>query len=81
MEIFSNLALGFETALSLNNLFYCLIGVFLGTAVGVLPGLGHWPLKRALKPVREAVEGREAHKPLSAEPPKTFNLAHSFADT
>ena len=40
MEIFSNLALGFETALTLTNLFYCLIGVFVGTAVGVLPGLG-----------------------------------------
>jgi putative tricarboxylic transport membrane protein len=40
MEILSNLALGFDTALSLNNLLYCLIGVFLGTAIGVLPGLG-----------------------------------------
>jgi TctA family transporter len=40
MELFSNLALGLETALHLNNLLYCLIGVILGTAVGVLPGLG-----------------------------------------
>jgi TctA family transporter len=40
MEIFSNLALGFETAFTLTNLLYCLIGVFVGTAVGVLPGLG-----------------------------------------
>jgi putative tricarboxylic transport membrane protein len=40
MEILSNLALGFDTALTLTNLFYCLIGVFLGTAIGVLPGLG-----------------------------------------
>ncbi len=40
MEIFSNLGLGLETALTLTNLFYCLIGVFVGTAVGVLPGLG-----------------------------------------
>jgi putative tricarboxylic transport membrane protein len=40
MEILSNLALGFDTALSLSNLLYCLIGVFLGTAIGVLPGLG-----------------------------------------
>ncbi|GIZ53009.1 tripartite tricarboxylate transporter permease [Noviherbaspirillum aridicola] len=40
MELFSNLALGFETALTLSNLLYCLIGVFFGTAVGVLPGLG-----------------------------------------
>jgi TctA family transporter len=40
MEILHFLALGFDTALSINNLFYCLIGVFLGTAIGVLPGLG-----------------------------------------
>jgi len=40
MELFSNLALGLETAFSLQNLFYCLVGVFVGTAVGVLPGLG-----------------------------------------
>src|SRR5688500_1179017 len=40
MEILSNLALGFETALTLTNLLYCLMGVFFGTAVGVLPGLG-----------------------------------------
>ena len=40
MELFSNLALGLETALSVQNLFYCLVGVFVGTAVGVLPGLG-----------------------------------------
>ena len=40
MEIFSYLALGLETAFTLTNLFYCLVGVFVGTAVGVLPGLG-----------------------------------------
>lgn len=40
MDIFSNLALGFDTAFTLANLFYCLLGVFVGTAVGVLPGLG-----------------------------------------
>lgn len=40
MEILSNLSLGLETAFTLTNLFYCLIGVFFGTAVGVLPGLG-----------------------------------------
>ncbi len=40
MEIFANLALGLETAFTLQNLLYCLIGVFVGTAVGVLPGLG-----------------------------------------
>lgn len=40
MDIFSNLLLGFETAGTLYNLLYCFIGVFLGTAIGVLPGLG-----------------------------------------
>jgi len=40
MEILSNLGLGLETAFTLTNLFYCLAGVFFGTAVGVLPGLG-----------------------------------------
>lgn len=40
MEIIQNLALGFQTALTLTNVFYCLVGVFLGTAIGVLPGLG-----------------------------------------
>ena len=40
MEIFANLGLGLETAFNLQNLFYCLVGVFVGTAVGVLPGLG-----------------------------------------
>jgi TctA family transporter len=36
----SNLWLGFQTALSLENLLYCLIGVSLGTFIGVLPGIG-----------------------------------------
>jgi putative tricarboxylic transport membrane protein len=40
MELFSNLALGFATAGTLENLLYCFIGVFLGTAIGVLPGIG-----------------------------------------
>ena len=40
MELLDNLGLGFETALSPWNLLYCFIGVLLGTAVGVLPGLG-----------------------------------------
>lgn len=40
MDIFSNLLLGFQTAGTLYNLLYCFIGVFLGTAIGVLPGLG-----------------------------------------
>ncbi|MDH4133350.1 MAG: tripartite tricarboxylate transporter permease [Gammaproteobacteria bacterium] len=40
MDIFSNLALGFDTAFTLTNLIYCFAGVLLGTLIGVLPGLG-----------------------------------------
>jgi len=40
MEIFNNLIYGFQVALSLQNLLYCFIGVVVGTAIGVLPGIG-----------------------------------------
>ena len=39
-DIISNLALGFSTAVSPINLFYCFIGVLVGTLIGVLPGIG-----------------------------------------
>ncbi|WP_138423497.1 tripartite tricarboxylate transporter permease [Maritimibacter alexandrii] len=37
---FDHLLLGFSEAFTLTNLWYCFIGVLLGTLVGVLPGLG-----------------------------------------
>jgi putative tricarboxylic transport membrane protein len=40
MELFDNLWLGFATAMSPENLMFCLIGVLLGTLIGVLPGIG-----------------------------------------
>ena len=40
MELLDNLALGFQTALTLQNLAYALFGSILGTLIGVLPGLG-----------------------------------------
>lgn len=40
METFALLAQGLLIALEPSNLFYALIGVTLGTAVGVLPGIG-----------------------------------------
>ncbi|MDR6756416.1 TctA family transporter [Mycoplana sp. BE70] len=40
MELLDHLALGFATALTLNNLFYAFVGCLLGTLIGVLPGLG-----------------------------------------
>jgi putative tricarboxylic transport membrane protein len=40
MDMLSNLWMGLTIASSITNLGYCLLGVFLGTAIGVLPGLG-----------------------------------------
>ncbi|MCU0561817.1 MAG: tripartite tricarboxylate transporter permease [Desulfobacterales bacterium] len=40
MELLSNLALGFQTAVSPLNLLYCLVGALIGTLIGVLPGIG-----------------------------------------
>ena len=40
MELLANLALGFDTALTLQNLLYCFAGVLIGTLIGVLPGIG-----------------------------------------
>ena len=39
MDLISNLALGFSTAVSPMNLLYCLVGALAGTLVGVLPGI------------------------------------------
>ena len=39
-SLFSNLALGFSVALTVSNLGWCLAGAFIGTAIGVLPGVG-----------------------------------------
>lgn len=40
MELLANLSLGLATAFTPENLFYCFIGVLLGTLIGVLPGIG-----------------------------------------
>ena len=40
MDLLNNLALGFHTALTLQNLLYAFGGALLGTLIGVLPGLG-----------------------------------------
>ncbi len=58
MELFDNLVLGFGVAISLENLLYCIVGVSVGTLIGVLPGIGPvatiamlLPLTFALGPV------------------------------
>ena len=37
MDVFASLLQGFETAITPINLLWCLIGVSLGTAIGILP--------------------------------------------
>jgi putative tricarboxylic transport membrane protein len=39
-DLFQHLALGFGVALTPLNLLYCFVGVVVGTAIGVLPGIG-----------------------------------------
>lgn len=40
MEVLSNIYLSFSVAMQMENLFYCFLGVLIGTLIGVLPGLG-----------------------------------------
>ena len=35
-----NLIHGFDVALSISNIFFCFVGILLGTIVGILPGIG-----------------------------------------
>jgi putative tricarboxylic transport membrane protein len=52
----SSLLDGFVTALTPINLFYALVGVILGTAVGVLPGIGPAMSIALLLPVAAGIE-------------------------
>jgi putative tricarboxylic transport membrane protein len=40
MDFFANFMAGFNVALQPVNLFFCFLGVFVGTLIGVLPGIG-----------------------------------------
>ena len=56
MDILSNLATGFGAALSLQNLGFALVGCFLGTLIGVLPGIGPIPAIAMLLPITFGLE-------------------------
>ncbi|MGA0613496.1 tripartite tricarboxylate transporter permease [Paracoccus sp. KR1-242] len=56
MDLLSNLALGFSVASSLANLAFCLIGVILGTLIGVLPGIGATATIAMLLPITFQLE-------------------------
>ena len=40
MDLFSNIALGLSVAVTPTNIFFCFVGVLVGTLIGVLPGIG-----------------------------------------
>ncbi|SFU05629.1 tripartite tricarboxylate transporter permease [Arthrobacter sp. ov118] len=60
MDVFSSLMDGFATALTPMNFLYAVIGVVLGTAVGVLPGLGPAMTVALLLPVTQVLEPTSA---------------------
>ncbi len=50
-DFFANLGLGFSVAFTLKNLFWCFMGALIGTAIGVLPGVGPVATMALLLPV------------------------------
>ncbi|MFX0200094.1 MAG: tripartite tricarboxylate transporter permease [Candidatus Hodarchaeota archaeon] len=51
MELINNLVYGFSVTLQPENLLYCFTGVFIGTLIGVLPGIGPAGAMSMLLPV------------------------------
>ncbi len=51
MDFFDYIVIGLQAALSLSTLWYCFVGVLLGTLVGVLPGIGALATIALLLPV------------------------------
>src|SRR2546425_6440931 len=60
MEILSLLGSGFAIALTPENLFYCFVGSLVGTAIGVLPGLGPPATIALLLPVTYGIPATSA---------------------
>jgi putative tricarboxylic transport membrane protein len=56
MEVLNSLAQGFSLALTMQNLMWCFVGVTLGTAVGVLPGIGPAVTVALLLPVTTKID-------------------------
>jgi putative tricarboxylic transport membrane protein len=60
MELLDNLAIGFGTALTLQNLLYAFAGCLIGTLIGVLPGVGPVATLAMLLPTTYALEPTSA---------------------
>lgn len=56
MDLINNLVLGFTTAGAPWNLFFCFVGVILGTLIGVLPGIGATATIAMLLPITFQLE-------------------------
>lgn len=56
MDILDSLLIGFESALQPEILLYCFFGVFLGTFIGVLPGIGPLAAISLLLPITYHIE-------------------------
>lgn len=56
MDVINHLVLGFHVALSLNNLFFCFVGVLIGTLIGALPGIGPVATISLLLPITFGME-------------------------
>ena len=54
-DLFGDLALGLATAVTVQNLLYCFVGVLLGTLIGVLPGIGPVATIAMLLPITYAL--------------------------
>src|SRR5262245_47160692 len=59
-DLFGDLTLGLATAVSLQNLLYCFVGVLLGTLIGVLPGIGPVATIAMLLPITYALPSTAA---------------------
>ena len=60
MDLLDNLLLGLSTAFQLKNIGFCLIGALIGTAIGVLPGIGPIPTIALLLPFTFGLEPASA---------------------
>lgn len=56
MEALDNILVGFQLALSIEGLLYCLLGVALGTFIGALPGIGVMGTVAILLPITFHIE-------------------------
>lgn len=59
-DLLSNLSIGFNVAFSAAGIWYCFIGVALGTFVGVLPGIGAMAAISLLLPITYGLEPAHA---------------------